>query len=121
VCDGGYTRISCGFINNHFHVTPTWKIIKRSSTGSIINIMKIIPPYVDGGIRMVWKYDDNNTENSRLLVGPVDMTYNQSSFQCIIQTYPALYSTFGTLTVAGEILYVCMYISICLLFISLII
>ena len=59
---------------------------------------------------MVWIYDDNNTENNRILVGSVDETYNQLSYQCVILIFPIYYSTFGTLTVAGEIFHICTYV-----------
>jgi len=50
-----------------------------------------------------WIRDDNNiTENNRLLVGPVDETYNQSTFQCIYPLGDGISSTIGTLTVTGE-------------------
>jgi len=109
VCDGNTVNISCGYINNHLGEKPYWKIIKRDSNGDI-NI--IIGPalaftYNDG---LMWIHDKNNTENSRLLVGPVDETFNQSLYQCYFQTSPTIYSSVGTLTIAGEIFY---YVCIC--------
>ena len=46
----------------------------------------------------------NNAPNSYLRVGPVDETYNQSSYQCIfvISGGDDIMSNTGTLTVAGE-------------------
>ena len=44
--------------------------------------------------------------NSRLLVGPVNETYNQSSYQCIFTVgITNIESSVGTLTVAG--MYMC--------------
>ena len=44
--------------------------------------------------------------NSRLLVGPVDETYNQSSYQCIFTTISDdVESSIGTLTVVGTYVY----------------
>ena len=46
---------------------------------------------------------DNNASNSKLLVGPVNKTHNQSSYQCIIRsTSGNLVSSVGTLTVVGK-------------------
>ena len=51
----------------------------------------------------------NMSPNSRLVVGPVDQTYNQSSYQCIFTTFSGtVVSSIGTLTVTG--MYVHMYI-----------
>ena len=45
----------------------------------------------------------NMSPNSRLLVGPVDETYNQSSYQCIFAVgINTIESSVGTLTVTGE-------------------
>ena len=52
--------------------------------------------------------------NSRLVVGPVDETYNQSSYQCIFTTISgAVESSIGTLTVAGTYVYTYVSMKIC--------
>ena len=46
----------------------------------------------------------NNATYSRLVVGPVDDTCNQSSYQCIFATLSGnVESSIGTLTVLGKI------------------
>ena len=48
----------------------------------------------------------NMSPNSRLVVGPVDETYNQSSYQCIFTTISGdVESSIGTLTVVGTYVY----------------
>ena len=47
---------------------------------------------------------DNNATNSKLLVGPVNMTHNQSSYQCIFHRGQggSFKSSVGTITVVGK-------------------
>jgi len=115
VCDGNTVNMPCGYINNYYNVTPYWKIIKRDSSGSVISLKNIFAFDIfnkhDG---LMWIRDRNNLENNRLVVGPVNETYNWTSYQCVILTSPAVYSSVGTLTVAGEIfyyvrMYLCVY------------
>ena len=83
VCISAMAKCDCGFtgINPEFFV-PDWRIIFRSDDGSIIsnntynrddiirlNGLQWIPDVTSG---------DNNGTNSKLLVGPVNMTHNQS-------------------------------------------
>jgi len=105
VCDGNTVNISCGIDNSLFgFLVPNWRI--RFISNMIIAGDDIINNDDDG---LEWIPDDNNiTENDRLLVGPVNETYNQSTFQCIYSGVAA--STIGTLTVAGEIFH---YVCIC--------
>ena len=77
----------CGFTGTDPNfVRPNWRIIFRSDDGSIVS-----NDTVDGGDisqRLInglqWVPDltsgDNNATNSKLLVGPVNMTHNQSSY-----------------------------------------
>jgi len=115
VCDGNTVNMSCGYINNYHGKKPHtyWKIIKRNSSGSVIKVMNVIALfYINNHDGPIWIRDKDNTENNRLLVGPVDETYNWTSYQCFISTVasPFTYSSVGTLTVAGEIFY---YVCIC--------
>jgi len=109
VCDGNSVNITCGITNDNLGFIPSWIIIKRDSNGNIISKMDILTiiffrdEYDDYGL--VWIYDLNNSENNRLLISPVNETYNQSSFQCYIPTLPPIKSSVGILTVAGEIFY----------------
>jgi len=113
VCNGHTVNIYCGVINDPFGLKPDWRIIQRHSNGSIISDMyingiSINNNHVDG---LVW-IPDNNTENNRLLVGPVDESYNQSSYQCLFSICGGTLSSNGTLTVVGEILFIYVYIYI---------
>ena len=113
VCNGGVVNISCGFINGDPNTSvPDWRIIRRSDDGSVISNMTISGSNIinndnDG---LEWVADTtsgvNMSPNSRLLVGPVDETYNQSSYQCIFTTISGdIESGIGTLTVAGTYVY----------------
>ena len=111
VCTGSTANISCGFINvDPSIVIPNWRIVRRSDDGSVISNMTvssgdIINNNNDG---LEWVADltsgPNNATYSRLVVGPVDDTYNQSSFQCIFTLLSGtVMSSIGTLTVTGKI------------------
>ena len=110
VCNGSVANISCGFINGDPNIAvPDWRIIRRSDDGNVISNRSISGSNIinndnDG---LEWVADTtsgvNMSPNSRLLVGPVDETYNQSSYQCIFTTLSGdIESSIGTLTVAGE-------------------
>ena len=110
VRSGDFANISCGFINaNPNNVVPNWRIIRRNDDGSVISDTivsgtDIISNTNDG---LQWISDTtsgaNLSPNSRLLVGPVNETYNQSSYQCIFASLGGnVESSIGTLTVAGE-------------------
>ena len=43
-----------------------------------------------------------NSPNSKLLVGPVNKTHNQSSYQCIFPALSLIISSVGTMTVVGK-------------------
>ena len=114
VCMNAMAECYCGFTgaspNSAF---PDWRIIFRSDNGSIIS-----NDIVDGDdivsrlIRgLQWVPDltsgDINAINSKLLVGPVNMTHNQSSYQCIftiasLNGSKSLISSVGTITVVGK-------------------
>ena len=110
VCNGETASISCGFINaNPNNVVPNWRIIMRSDNGSIISNMIVSGTNIIGNniLGLQWVPDTasgvNMSPKSKLLVGPVDGTYNQSSYQCIFATSGGnVESSVGTLTVAGE-------------------
>ena len=108
VCNGSIANISCGFINESNNFTPNWRIVRRSDNGTIISITTvssdIIATNTSDGLEWVSdkKSGVNMSPNSRLLVGPVDETYNESSYQCIFTSLiNTTESSVGTLTVAG--------------------
>ena len=83
-CDCGFTGV------NPYFVIPDWRIVLTSDDGSIISNNTIDGDDIDNGLinGLQWIPDltsgNDNAPNSKLLVGPVNMTHNQSSYQCII-------------------------------------
>ena len=113
VCTGSVANTSCGFINGDPNIAvPNWRIVRRSDDGSVISNMTVSGFYIinNNNDGLEWVADTtsgvNTSPNSRLVVGPVDETYNQSSYQCIFTTISgAVESSIGTLTVAGTYVY----------------
>ena len=108
----------CGFVNDSINFQPNWNIITRSNDGSVISNVTVTPNQInsDNSDRLVYEPDltsgPNNAANNRLLVGPVDETYNQSSYQCTFDLAGGdVISSIGTITVAGEYeqLHCCIY------------
>ena len=104
----------CGFVNESINVLPVWNIITRSDDGSVISNMTVTVNEINSdnnngnSDRLVYEPDatsgPNNATNNRLLIGPVDETHNQSSYQCIFDLVIGddVISNTGTITVAGE-------------------
>ena len=109
VCTGSVANMSCGFVNDSVNFVPGWRIVRRSDDGSVISNMivssiDIVNNTNDG---LEWIPDTtsgvNMSPNSRLVVGPVDETYNQSSYQCIFSVgVNTIESSVGILTISGE-------------------
>ena len=80
----------CGFTEaNPDCVVPDWRIVFRNDNGNIVSNdtvdgVEIVSRLING-LRWVpgLTSGDNNATDSKLLVGPVNMTHNQSSYQCI--------------------------------------
>ena len=111
VCMNAMAEIYCGFTGtNPNFVVPDWRIVFRSDNGSIISNDTIDGDVILNGLinGLQWFPDltsgDNNGTNSKLLVGPVNMTYNQSSYQCVFVSAVsgAIISSVGTMTVVGK-------------------
>ena len=90
-------------------VIPDWRIVNRSNDGSIISNNTIDGDDIVKGLinGLQWVPDltsgDNNAPNSKLLVGPVNMTHNQSSYQCTIEIINCtIISSVGTITVVDK-------------------
>ena len=110
VCSGTKAKISCGFtVVDPFNTIPNWRIIKRNNNGSVISNKT-----VSGMDIRINKFDDlrfiiglnenaNNADGSYLLVGPVDDTYNNTSYQCVFNISNTIIesNTAGTITVIG--------------------
>ena len=108
-CDCGFTGVDPNF------VIPNWRIVLRSDDGSIISTNTIDGGDIDGDdiensliTGLQWVPDltsgDSNAPNSKLLVGPVNTTHNQSSYQCIfdVANSNSVISSVGTMTVVGK-------------------
>ena len=109
VCTGSIVNMSCGFVNDSVNFVPNWRIVRRSDDGSVISDMIVSASDIvrNTNDSLEWVPDttsgDDMSPNSRLLVGPVDETYNQSSYQCIFTVgVNVIESSVGTLTISGE-------------------
>ena len=108
VCSGAKVNISCGFtgVPNLFSTRPNWRIIRRNNDGEVIsnetvNAIDILNNVTDG---LKWNAITTNNGNEGFLsVGPVDETYNKSSYQCIFTINDTIIEsdTVGTITVIG--------------------
>ena len=96
VCSGTKANLSCSYtgVYDPFSIIPNWKT-------SVINHVKISKNDIK---------HDKSANKSYLSVGPVDDTYNNTSYQCIFTINDNIIEsdTAGTITVIG--MYVNMYI-----------
>ena len=109
VCTGSIVNIPCGFVNLSNVIVPNWRIIRRSNNGSVIINVTISGTDINNNVNDGLEYIPDTTSgplmspNSRLVVGPVDETDNQSSYQCSFALAGGnVESNVGTLTVTGE-------------------
>ena len=106
VCINQVANCTCGFTGaDPNFVVPNWRIIKRRD-GEVVSDETIsgseIIAYTNDG--MEWIPDLLNGNNSVLRVGPVNGTYNQSSYQCSFASLNRIIeSSIGTLTVLGKL------------------
>ena len=105
-CPCGFTGQSPG------GTTPDWRIVYRNDSGSVISNDTIdggdILSQRINGLQWVADFDSGilNANNSHLLVGPVNMTLDQSSYQCMFTINErdglnTVMSSVGTMTVLG--------------------
>jgi len=99
ICKGETATFNCGyFLNNtQLELIPQWIINKtnRLSMMDIVNGINNLGP-------LQWIVDGNDTNTTRLLVGPVDERYiGKTTFQCEIPVPPTPRSENATLTVIG--------------------
>ena len=111
VCVNAMAECDCGFTGaDPNFLVPSWRIVFRSDDGSVISNdtidgLSISNRLING---LQWMPDltsgNNNAPNSKLLVGPVNMTHNQSSYQCIFirSVGGTIISSVGTMTVVGK-------------------
>ena len=111
VCSGTKANISCGYtrVTDPFSTRPNWRIIKRNNNGSVISNetvsgMDIRHDKFDD-LKFVVRIsgNDNSATRSYLSVGPVDDTYNNTSYQCMLTINDNIIEsdTAGTITVIG--------------------
>ena len=124
VCSGTNAEISCGFtgVDDPWYIlfNSSWRIIKRNKDGYVISnetvrIIDINNNRTDGLLFIIITTNSNGIESandSYLSVGPVDDTYNNTSYQCIFTINDTIIEsdTAGTITVIG------MYVRMCIVF-----
>ena len=114
VCINTLAEINCGFTGaSPSNAIPDWRIVYRNDSCSVVS-----NDIIDGGdilLRHInglqWLPDFNNgilnAPNGKLLVGPVNMTLNHSSYQCMFTINErgggsnTVMSSVGTITVVG--------------------
>ena len=115
VCSGTNATISCGFTGASDPLTTlsnwSWRIIKRNNDGYVISNETVTAMDINanrtGGILFFIVSSNYNgfisADNSYLLVGPVDDTYNNTSYQCIFTINDTVIEsdTAGTISVIG--------------------
>ena len=110
VCLNVIAPCPCGFTGaDPSNTIPNWRILYRNDSGSVISNDTIVGYDIVSStiVDLKWIADLNNASNSKLLVGPVNMTHNQSSYQCMFTILRegrlyTLMSSVGTLTVLGK-------------------
>ena len=104
-------QIPCGFTGAPANTTiPNWRIVTRAEDGSVIsnvtrNTTDINNNYSDNLYWVPdWTNKVNKSINSFLSIGPVDITLNQSSYQCSFQLddHTTIKSKVGTITLFGK-------------------
>ena len=112
VCSGTKANISCGYtgVTDFVESRPNWRIIKRNNNGSVISNETVSGMDIrsnkfndlDFFVRI--SAIDNNADGSYLSVGPVDDTYNNTSYQCIFTINDTIIEsdTAGTISVNGR-------------------
>ena len=116
VCINTVAEINCGFSGaSPSTVIPDWRIVYRSDNGSVISNVTIDGGHISSQLisGLQWVADFNggilSAPNSKLLVGPVNMTHNQSLYQCMFTINErgggsnTVMSNVGTMTVLGKI------------------
>ena len=116
VCSGNKANMSCGFTGVYSSNTtkPNWRITRSGDVNSneTVNWMNISNNNDDGlEWKIITKGDKNNASGSFLSVGPVNETYNNTSYQCIFTINDTIIeSTVGTITIIGMYTYIRNYI-----------
>ena len=108
-CSGTNAEISCDYAEapDPFDTRPDWRIIKRNNDGHVISNETVNAAIIrndrsDGLVFHAQVLIDNSITGI-LLVGPVDDTYNNTSYQCIFTINDTIIKsdTAATVTVVG--------------------
>ena len=112
VCMNDKAECLCGFTGDNNFLVPSWRVVLRNDDGNVISnvthtALDISTGHISG---LQWSPDlisgDNNAPNSKLLVGPVNKTHNQSSYQCSFISADGQRvissSRVGTMTIVGK-------------------
>ena len=96
ICKGKNATFNCGYFLINFPViTPQW-IINETERLARLEIVN------DTNDLLQWIVDGNDTNTTRLLVGPVDERFvGRTTFQCEIPIESPPQSQIATLTVIG--------------------
>jgi len=101
ICKGENATFNCGyFFNTQIVAIPQWKIngMMRFAMEEIDN---------DTNDLLQWIVDGNDTNTTRLLVGPVDERFvGRTTFQCQIPILPPVSSNTAVLIVIGKLSFV---------------
>ena len=116
VCNGTKAKISCGYtgVSDFVETRPDWRIIKKNNNGSVFSNETVYGIDIRlkkfNNLIFVVYLSANSAKGSYLLVGPVDDTYNSTSYQCIFTINDNIIAsdTAGTITVIG--MYLHMYV-----------
>ena len=109
VCSGSVAQMSCDYTGapDPRNTRPDWRIIKRSNDGHVISNETVNAVIIrfnkTDGLVFLAQVLINNSVIGRFLVGPVDDTYNNTSYQCIFTINDTIIGsdTAGTVTVIG--------------------
>ena len=119
VCSGTNAEISCGFtgVTDYFGIIPFlfWRITKRNNDGYVISTktFSVISLNKDKNDALEFFFIRKNrngivsANDSYLSVGPVDDTYNNTSYQCTFNINDTIIKsdTAGTVIVIGMYVY----------------
>ena len=117
-CSGTNAEISCDFteVSNPFDTRPDWRIIRRNNDGLVISNETvnagIIRANQTDGLVFHSQVLTNNIVTVRLSVGPVDHTYNNTSYQCIFTINDTIIesNTAGTVSVIGMYVHINLFV-----------
>ena len=117
ICSGTKANISCGYTGvDPFTTRPNWRIIKRNNNGSVISNETVSGSDIRhekfNDLRFVVRTSGNakNANGSYLSVGPVDDTYNNTSYQCIFTINDTIIESGTAATITAIGIYICMWL-----------